>query len=104
MGYAGGGEIHSALNRTENHARIEEAFRKNIPLAAKSGVPNVITFSGNRAGMSDEEGAKNTITGLNRLKKIGEDNGVTICIEVHNRKIDHQDYMGEHHAWRLQSV
>jgi len=26
-------------------------------------------------GMSDEEGAKNTIAGLNRLKKIGEDHG-----------------------------
>src|SRR4029077_551406 len=49
MGYAGGGEIASALNRTENHAKIEDAFRKNIPLAAKFGVPNVITFSGNRA-------------------------------------------------------
>ncbi|MGB6898144.1 MAG: hypothetical protein WBE12_06110, partial [Candidatus Acidiferrum sp.] len=51
MGYAGGGEIASALNRIENHARIEEGFRKYIPLAAKAGVPNVITFSGNRAGM-----------------------------------------------------
>ena len=37
MGYAGGGEINSALNRVENHARIEEGFRKNIPLAKESG-------------------------------------------------------------------
>src|SRR5438309_7697626 len=79
MGYAGGGEIATALNRVENHAAIEEAFRKNIPVAAKLGVPNVITFSGNRAGMSDDEGAKNTIAGHKRPKKIGEDNGVTIC-------------------------
>jgi len=40
-------------------------------MAAKMGVPNVITFSGNRKGMSDAEGAKNTIAGLNRVKKIG---------------------------------
>jgi len=73
MGYAGGGEIESAMNRLENHARIEEGFRKYIPLAAKAGVVNVITFSGNRQGMSDEEGAKNTIAGLNRVKKIAED-------------------------------
>src|SRR5690349_9542686 len=63
MGYAGGGDIGKALNRTENHAAIEQAFRTNIPKAAKAGVPNVITFSGNRAGMSDEEGARNTIVG-----------------------------------------
>jgi hydroxypyruvate isomerase len=104
MGYAGGGEIASALNRVENHDKIEEAFRKNIPIAAKLGVPNVITFSGNRAGMSDEEGAKNTIAGLNRLKKIGEDHGVTICIELLNSKVDHKDYMCDHTAWGLQVV
>ena len=104
MGYAGGGEIAEALNRPENHAAIEENFRKNIPIAAKMGVPNVITFSGNRKGMSDEEGAKNTIAGLNRVKKIGEDNGVTICLELLNSKVDHHDYMCDHSAWGLRVV
>jgi hydroxypyruvate isomerase len=102
MAYAGGGEIPTALNRVENHARIEEGFRKNIPLAAKAGVPNVITFSGNRAGMSDEEGAKNTIAGLNRVKKIAEDHGVTICLELLNSKVNHKDYMCDHTAWGVQ--
>ena len=50
MGYGGGGTIASAMNRVENHAKIEEEFRKSIPLAAKAGVPNVITFSGNSGG------------------------------------------------------
>lgn len=99
MGYAGGGEIPKALNRPENHPAIEQAFRTNIPRAAKAGVPNVITFSGNRAGMSDDEGARNTIDGLNRVKKIAEDNGVTICLELLNSKRDHHDYMCDHTAW-----
>jgi hydroxypyruvate isomerase len=99
MGYAGGGEINKALNRNENHAAIEQAFRANIPRAAKAGVPNVITFSGNRAGLSDDEGARNTIAGLNRLKKIAEDHGVTICLELLNSKRDHHDYMCDHTAW-----
>ena len=99
MGYGGGGDIKSAMNRVENHAKIEEAFRKSIPNAAKLGVPNVITFSGNRDGMSDEEGAKNCIAGLNRVKKIGENNGVTICMELLNSKMDHHDYMCDHTAW-----
>jgi hydroxypyruvate isomerase len=104
MGYAGGGEITKALNRTENHAAIEQAFRTNIPRAAKAGVPNVITFSGNRGGLSDEEGARNTIAGLNRLKKIGEDHGVTICLELLNSKRDHHDYMCDHTAWGVRVV
>src|SRR6202021_927589 len=58
MGYAGGGTIPDALTRTEHHAAIKEAFRKKIPIAAKAGVPNVITFSGIRRGMSDEGGAR----------------------------------------------
>jgi len=99
MGYAGGGDIPKALNRTENHAAIEQNFRTNIPRAAKAGVPNVITFSGNRAGMSDDEGARNTIIGLNRVKRIAEDNGVTICLELLNSKRDHHDYMCDHTVW-----
>ena len=104
MGYAGGGDIGKALNRTENHAAIEQAFRVNIPLAAKAGVPNVITFSGNRGGMGDDEGARNTIAGLNRVKKIGEDHGVNICIELLNSKRDHHDYMCDHTAWGVRVV
>jgi hydroxypyruvate isomerase len=99
MGYGGGGEIRSAMNRVENHAKIEEAFRRSIPRAAKMGLANVITFSGNRRGMSDTEGMKNTIAGLNRVKKIAEDHGVTICMELLNSKVDHKDYMCDHTAW-----
>ena len=104
MGYAGGGDIPTALNRVENHAKIEENFRKNIPLAAKAGVPNVITFSGNRAGMSDDEGAKNCVIGLNRVKKIAEDNGVNICMELLNSKVNHKDYMCDHTGWGVRVV
>jgi hydroxypyruvate isomerase len=87
------------MNRTENHAAIEAAFRKNLPLAAKAGVPNVITFSGVRQGMSDDEGARNTIAGLNRVKKIAEDNGVNICLELLNSKVNHPDYMCDRTPW-----
>ena len=104
MGYGGGGEIRSGMNRVENHAKIEEAFRKSIPRAEKLGVPNVITFSGNRDGMSGEEGVKNTVAGLNRVKKIAEDHGVTICMELLNSKVDHPDYMCDHTAWGVRVV
>jgi hydroxypyruvate isomerase len=104
MGYAGGGEIKNGLNRLENHAATEAAFRKNVPLAAKAGVPNLITFSGNRDGLSNEEGARNTVIGLNRLKKIAEDNNVTICIELLNSKVDHKGYMCDQSAWGVAVV
>jgi hydroxypyruvate isomerase len=99
MGYANAGTIPEAMNRTENHRAIEGALRMNIPLAAKAGVPNVITFSGNRKGMTDEEGARNTIAGLKRVKQIAEDNGVTLCLELLNSRVNHPDYMADHTAW-----
>jgi hydroxypyruvate isomerase len=99
MGYVDAGDIKQGVNNLSNHAAIEAGLRKNVPLAAKAGVPNVITFSGKRYGMSDDEGLKNSIVGLNRVKKIVEDNGVTLCLELLNSKVDHHDYMADHSAW-----
>lgn len=99
MGYVGAGDIKKALNRLENHDAIEAALRKNVPLAAKAGVPNVISFSGNREGLSDEEGARNTVIGLKRMRSIIEDNGVILNVELLNSKVDHHDYMCDHTAW-----
>jgi hydroxypyruvate isomerase len=102
MGYAAAGTIPDALNVVANHDKIEEGLRVNVPLAAKAGVPNVITFSGNRRGMSDEEGARNVILGLNRVKKIVEDHNVVLCLELLNSKVNHKDYMADHTAWGVQ--
>ncbi len=99
MGYAGGGEINHGLNQIENHAEIEAGLRKYIPLAAKTGVPNVITFSGLRQGLADAEGARNTIIGLRRVRTVAEDHGVTICMELLNSRIDHPGYMCDHTDW-----
>jgi len=104
LGYAEAGDIKNGLNRTENHIAIEQALRKNIPAAAKAGMSKVIIFSGNRNGMSDDEGAKNTVAGLNRVKRIAEDNGITICLELLNSKKDHPDYMCDHTSWGVRVV
>jgi hydroxypyruvate isomerase len=100
----GGGDIPNALNRKENHAKIEAELRERIPKAAAAGAPNIITFSGNRRGMSDQEGLENTVIGLNRVKKIGEDHGVTICLELLNSKVDHHDYMCDHTKWGAEVI
>lgn len=94
-----GGTIPDALNRIENHDRIEKAMHAGIDEAAANGVPNIITFSGNRRGMPDAEGADNCVTFLNKVKAHAEDKGVTICMELLNSKVNHKDYMNDHTAW-----
>ena len=100
----GGGTIPDGLNRKENHAKIEQQFRENIPVAAAAGVPNVITFSGNRRGQPDAEGLDNCVLGLNRVKALAEDKGVTICLELLNSKVDHKDYQCDHTAWGVEVI
>ena len=93
-----------SLNRKENHDQIEKAFREGIEMAAAARVPNLIIMSGNRAGMPDEEGLENCVLGLNRIKPIAEDKGVTITIELLNSKVDHKDYMCDRTAWAVEAV
>jgi hydroxypyruvate isomerase len=94
-----GGTIPNALNRTEYHAALEKAMHQALDDAAANGVPNIITFSGNRRGMADAEGADNCVAFLNRAKAHAEDKGVNICMELLNSKVNHKDYMFDHFAW-----
>jgi hydroxypyruvate isomerase len=103
LGSSGGGKT-GPLNRKENHDAIEKQYREGIEKAAALKVPNLIIMSGNRAGMSDAEGADNCVAGLNRIKPIAEDKGVTIVIELLNSKVDHKDYMCDRTAWAVDVV
>ncbi len=94
-----GGTIQDALNRTENHARLDASLRAAIDESAAAGVPNVITFSGNRRGLDDRVGADNCVAFLNKIKSHAEDRGVTICMELLNSKVNHKDYMFDHLSW-----
>jgi hydroxypyruvate isomerase len=104
MAYANGGSIPDGLNNKANHDKILKGFEDGIPKAAKFKIPNVITFFGNRRGMSDAEAKDNCIEGLNKIKHLGEENGVTICVELLNSKVDHKDYQGDHTAFGVEIV
>jgi hydroxypyruvate isomerase len=99
MGSGAGGGISDGLNVKGNHDKIVAGLERAIPIAAAQKVPNLITFFGNRRGMSDEEAAANCVEALNRVKKVAEDHGVTICIELLNSKVDHKDYQGDNSAF-----
>ena len=101
---SGKAKIPDGWNRKESHDRLAAEITERIQGAEAAKVPNVITFSGNRAGMGDEEGKENTIIGLRRVKKVAEDHGVTIVMELLNSKVNHKDYMCDHTAWGVDVV
>lgn len=104
MGYGGGGTIPDGLNVLANHEAIVKGLTASLPTAAKLGVPNLITFFGNRRRMSDADAIKNCVAGLNRLKGPAEDAGVTICVELLNSKVNHKDYQGDRSAFGMEVV
>jgi hydroxypyruvate isomerase len=94
--------IEKGLNRKENWEQCLAKIRTGIEASAEAGYPNVICFSGNRAGMSDEEGAKNCAEALKQVVGLAEEKKVTICMELLNSKVNHKDYMCDHTAWGVQ--
>jgi hydroxypyruvate isomerase len=101
---SGACKIEDCFNLVENHERLESAMREHIEFAAAHGLPNVICFSGNRRGMSDEEGLENCTAGLKRIVDLAEQKKVTICMELLNSKVDHKDYMCDHTPWGVELV
>jgi len=96
--------IPNGFNRLENHDEIEKKFRDLVVVASQEKIPSIIVFSGNRRGMSDEQGAENCVTGLNRIKKYAEDKGILVVMELLNSKVDHKDYMCDHTAWGVNVI
>jgi len=96
------GGIENGLNRIENHDRIVAYMEETIPAAARFGAPNVICFSGNRRGLSDEQGLENCAIGLKRIVPIAEKHKVTVVMELLNSKRTHKDYQCDHTAWGVE--
>jgi len=100
----GFGTIPVGFNRLEHHDKLVADAERLIPAAAAAGVPNIVCFSGNRAGLSDGDGIANCVTGLKRLAPTAEKHGVTLCLELLNSKVDHHDYQADHAAFGAQVV
>ncbi|MDZ4802074.1 MAG: TIM barrel protein [Bryobacteraceae bacterium] len=100
----GGTTIPDGFNRKENHEGIETRFRESVKNAVEFGAPSIIVFSGNRKGMSDQEGLENCAIGLKKVMPIAEDKGILVCMELLNSKVNHKDYMCDHTAWGVDLV
>ncbi|MCK5172051.1 MAG: TIM barrel protein [Planctomycetes bacterium] len=96
--------IKDGLNRIENHEMCLEKIRQSISDTSEAGFPNVICFSGNRAGMDDEEGLENCAIALKKVVGMAEKKKVTICMELLNSKRNHKDYMCDRTHWGAELV
>ena len=91
----------NGFNHVEYHDQLLELYSDLIPKAAKAGVKQIICFSGNRKGKSDDEGIQNCITGLKRVMPIAEKHGVRLAMELLN-PFGHKDYHADRTAFGAQ--
>jgi hydroxypyruvate isomerase len=100
----GGTTIPDGFNRKENHEGIAARFRESVARGVENGAPSIIVFSGNRRGMTDEEGLENCMIGLKQVMPLAEDKNLLVCMELLNSKVDHKDYMCDHTKWGVELV
>ncbi|MDX2178690.1 MAG: TIM barrel protein [Bryobacteraceae bacterium] len=99
---AGAMSLTGGCNRVEDHPEVEKKMHTLIDQTAAAGGVSVIALSGNRRGMSDEEGQDNCVTFLNKVKAHAEDKGITICMELLNSKVNHPDYQCDRTKWGVE--
>jgi hydroxypyruvate isomerase len=92
--------IEFGFNDPANHAQLIKEIETTIPLAKRAGVTNIITMFGNRkAGIDDQRAIDNCIAGLSKIAPYAQENGITLCLELLNSKVDHHGYQGDHTAF-----
>ncbi len=91
--------IEKGFNDPSLHEALHENYANLIPKAADLGLKNIICFSGNRNGLSDEAGLENCAKGLDPIVKLAQKHGVYIVMELLNSKVDHHDYQCDHTPW-----
>ena len=83
-----GTSFQDGLIRRELHDAIEEAIHGGIDMCVEAGCKNLIAFPGERRGMSREEGRDNAIEILSRVAPYAEEQGVNVCMEITNSKVE----------------
>jgi hydroxypyruvate isomerase len=94
---AGSHGFSKGFAHREEWAECHKKLRDAIERSAAAGISRVITFSGFRRGLSDEEGIKNMVAGLKEIVGFAEEKKVTLCVEMLNSRVDismkgHPDY------------
>ncbi|MBI2926011.1 MAG: TIM barrel protein [Verrucomicrobia bacterium] len=99
---SGADQIGFGFNRLEHHDTLVQKYEEIAPKVAAAGFKSIICFSGNRRGMSDEQGLENCAIGIKRVLPICERHNVLAVMELLNSKVDHKDYMCDHTRWGVE--
>jgi len=97
------------MNNPKYHDMCLGKIRNSIDACAEFGFPNVITFTGSREDISDEDGIKNCVSGYKKIIGYAEKKKVNICLEILNSRVDiemkgHPGYQGDHTEYCMEII
>jgi len=97
------------MNNLEHQPMCIEKMRDAIDLCAEYNFPNVITFTGFAGDLTLEEGKKNCVDGYKKIVGHAEEQGVTLCLEMLNSRVDvemqgHPGYQGDHTDYVMEII
>jgi hydroxypyruvate isomerase len=91
--------IERGFNDPSLHDELIKSYEAIFPLLKEAGLDKIICFSGNRRGISDEQGIQNCALGLKKLMPSAEKYGITMVMELLNSKVNHKDYQCDSTEW-----
>jgi len=96
--------ITEGFNDPHLHDLLISELMEAIPLAAASGIPNLLVMSGNRRGDDSLAGVAPCVEGLRQVAPFAEREGVTLVMEMLNSTVDHQGYDADSLRYGLEVV
>ncbi len=90
------------FNNPKYREQVVKATSDAIDACADFGCRNVISFTGMREGIPDDQGAANCVEGYKQVVGQAEKKGVTLCLEMLNSRVSthpmkgHPGYQGDH--------
>jgi hydroxypyruvate isomerase len=99
--------LTDGLVHKESWPMVEKALREEVDVCAAGGCKGIITFAGQKRGMTFEQGMDLTVEFMNRVKAMLEDKGVTLCMENANSRypdnvLGRPDQLADRPSWALE--
>ena len=97
------------MNNPKYHDMCLGKIRDSIDACSDYGFPNVITFTGSREDISDDDGIKNCVNGYKKIIGHAEKKKVNICLEILNSRVNvemkgHPGYQGDHTDYCMEII
>lgn len=106
---AGSHWFDQGVNNPKYHEMCLAKIRKSIDLCAEYGFPNVITFTGFREDIPDDQGIKNCVDAYKQVIGYAEEKKINLCLEMLNSRVavemkGHPGYQGDHTDYCMQII